>query len=67
MGLLYLFTGGKHVTTVNILCVVSQHYTSARKVYNMSNSIINPLNAELNPICYFWHYYELTIFSTLAG
>jgi len=26
---------------------------------------VNPLNAKLNPIC--WHYYELTIFSTLAG
>ena len=28
---------------------------------------LNPLNAELNPICHFWHYQELTIFSTLAG
>jgi hypothetical protein len=27
--------------------------------------IINRLSAQLNPIC--WHYYELTIFSTLAG
>ena len=27
----------------------------------------NPLNPELNLICYFWHYWKLTIFSTLAG
>jgi len=27
--------------------------------------LFNPLNTELNPICH--HYYELTIFSTLAG
>jgi len=28
---------------------------------------INPLNAELNPICYLLALLELTIFSTLAG
>jgi len=28
---------------------------------------INPLNAELNPICYLMALLELTIFSTLAG
>ena len=27
----------------------------------------NPLNAELNPICYLLELLELTIFSTLAG
>jgi len=27
----------------------------------------NPLNAELNPICYLLALLELTIFSTLAG
>jgi len=27
----------------------------------------NPLNAEVNPIAVCWHYYELTILSTLAG
>jgi len=27
----------------------------------------NPLNAELNPICYLLSLLELTIFSTLAG
>jgi len=28
---------------------------------------INPLNAELNPICFLLALLELTIFSTLAG
>jgi len=27
---------------------------------------VNPLNAELNPICYLLAFLELTIFSTLA-
>jgi len=31
------------------------------------NSVINPLNAELNPICYLLALLELTIFSTLTG
>jgi len=30
-------------------------------------SPFNPLNAELNPICYLLALLELTIFSTLAG
>jgi hypothetical protein len=30
-------------------------------------NVINPLNAELNPICYLLALLELTIFSTLAG
>jgi len=30
-------------------------------------SSFNPLNAELNPICYLLALLELTIFSTLAG
>jgi hypothetical protein len=34
--------------------------------WNVStDKFTNPLNAELNPIC--WHYSELTIFSTLVG
>ena len=38
-----------------------------RDVYHppLSGAEVNPLNTELNPIC--WHYQELTIFSTLAG
>jgi len=28
---------------------------------------VNPLNADLNPICYLLALLELTIFSTLAG
>ena len=34
------------------------------------SSDIDPLNTELNPICQAaicWHYYELTLFSMLAG
>jgi len=30
-------------------------------------NVFNPLNAELNPICYLLALLELTIFSTLAG
>jgi len=30
-------------------------------------SLINPLNAKLNPICHLLAFSELTIFSTLAG
>jgi len=30
-------------------------------------AVFNPLNAELNPICYLLALLELTIFSTLAG
>jgi len=30
-------------------------------------TLINPLNDELNPICYLLALLELTIFSTLAG
>jgi hypothetical protein len=32
-----------------------------------TKKVIKPLNAELNPICHCWHYWELTKFSTLAG
>jgi len=31
------------------------------------NAYINPLNAELNPVCHLLALLELTIFSTLAG
>jgi len=44
--------------------------TQLRRVYKQSpvqRIVINPLNAELNPICYLLALLELTIFSTLAG
>jgi len=38
----------------------------AAKLYKITTAtLFNPLNAELNPIC--WHYWEVTIFSTLSG
>jgi len=40
-------------------------YVAQQKVFIFVH--INPLNAELNPICYFLALLELTIFSTLAG
>jgi len=36
-------------------------------IYCCSQTDINPLNPELNPICYLLTLLELTIFSTLAG
>jgi len=39
-----------------------------KKLYfNCLGVRFNPLNAELNPICYLLALLELTIFSTLAG
>jgi len=35
--------------------------------FQLKNIVFNPLNAELNPICYLLALLELTIFSTLSG
>ena len=46
------------------------HHKERKKMQTFENKTLNPLNAELNPICQSaicWHYYELTLFSTLAG
>jgi len=61
----------------NIVTLASSHsalpdggdYTeTCRSCINVNfNTPFNPLNAELNPICYLLALLELTIFSTLAG
>jgi len=37
------------------------------QILKLCITIINPLNAELNPICYLLALLELTIFSMLSG
>jgi len=51
---------------VSKLEVSQQCFIFQREKFNVMH-IINPLNAELNPICYLLALSELTIFSTLAG
>ena len=41
--------------------------TNSNEVCYIIMNKLNPLNAELNHICYLLAYYELTIFTTLAG
>jgi len=44
-----------------LICICSYIF------YLFKGTVINPLNAELSPICYLLALLELTIFSTLAG
>ena len=47
--------------------VMSQDHGAGQHHILKTDSSINPLNIELNPICYLLALFELTIFSTLAG
>jgi len=63
---------GKHVITT---CVLDESVVAGLKAAvdyecceeKLAMLHLNPLNAELNPICYLLALFELTIFSTLAG
>ena len=48
------------IPTLNCLC-------SRYNIFRSTHCTFNPLNPELNPICYLLAFQELTIFSTLAG
>jgi len=55
-----------NVKVFYVKCVIRMVFETSR-TFNVLVVTLNPLNAELNPICYLLALLELTIFSTLAG
>jgi len=55
----YLSMCGSQVEVLCVIQVCTDFVTCVRKLgitLQFSLRLINPLNPELNPICYFWHY-----------